>query len=83
MNISWARVCQWLPWMEMGDKEGWLIYNGQGKKLSSYDKLPQELKDFIAKEHPEFTSAPPLDDKRPNETSWSYFKKWIDKQKKN
>ncbi|MBL7814231.1 MAG: DUF1838 family protein [Saprospiraceae bacterium] len=81
VNISWARVCQWLPWMEMGDKEGWLIYNGQGKKLSKFDHLPTALKDFIAKEHPEFTTPPPIDDKRPNETSWTYFKKWIDKKR--
>ena len=81
VNISWARVCQWAPWMQMGDKEGWLVYNGQGKKLVNYALLPSELRDFIAKEHPEFTSAPPLDDKRPNETSWTYFKKWLDRKK--
>ena len=83
VNISWARVCQWLPWMQMGDKEGWLMFNGQGKKLSKFEALPKELKDFIAKEHPEFTSAPPLDDKRPNETSWTYFKKWLDNKLKH
>lgn len=82
VNISWARVGQWLPWMEMGDKDGWLMFNGQGKKLTNYELLPKELKEFIAKEHPEFTTAPPLDDKRPNETSWTYFKKWLDKKKK-
>ena len=81
VNISWARVGQWLPWMQMGDKDGWVVFNGQGKKLSNYEQLPKELKDFIKTEHPEFMSAPPLDDKRPNETSWTYFKKWLEKKK--
>ena len=81
VNISWARVCQWLPWMEMGDKEGWLVFNGQGKKIMNFELLPVELKDYINKEHPDYKKAPPLDDKRPNETSWTYYKKWLDKQK--
>jgi hypothetical protein len=81
VNISWARVCQWLPWMEMGDKDGWLIYNGQGKKITNFEQMAQPLKDFIRKNYPEYTQAPPLDDKRPNETSWSFFKKWLEKKK--
>jgi Protein of unknown function (DUF1838) len=81
VNISWARVCQWLPWMEMGDKDGWLVYNGQGKKVSDFEKISQPLKDYIHKNYPEFMQAPPLDDKRPNETSWTFFKKWLDKKK--
>ena len=42
-----------------------------------YSRVPQEP---IV--HPEFMTAPPLDDKRPNETSWTYFKKWLDKKGK-
>jgi hypothetical protein len=81
VNISWARVCQWLPWMEMGDKDGWLVYNGQGKKITNFEKMAQPLKDYIRKNYPEYAQAPPLDDKRPNETSWTFFKKWLEKKK--
>ena len=81
VNISWARVCQWLPWMEMGDKDGWLMFNGQGKKISSFEQMAQPLKDYIKQNYPEYAQAPPLDDKRPNETSWSFFKKWLEKKK--
>ena len=36
---------------------------------------------YIKKELPLFVTAPPLDDKRPSETSWSYFKKWMEAKK--
>jgi hypothetical protein len=31
--------------------------------------------------YPEYKAPPALDDTRPNETSWTYFKKAIDKKK--
>jgi len=39
------------------------------------------MKDEIAKNYPEYTNAPPLDDDRKNETSWTYMKKIIDQRK--
>ena len=36
------------------------------------------LKDEIANNYPEYTSPPPLDDDRRNETSWTFMKKIID-----
>jgi hypothetical protein len=81
--VAWSRVSKWLPWMEMGDKAGQLIFSGLGKKVDSYDKLPETLKSEI-KTNPNFAGyevAPPLDDTRPNETSWTYYKKWAAKKK--
>lgn len=78
--VSWCRICKWLPWMEMGDYTGLIVYNGIGKKIDSFDQLPDLLKNYILREHPEYTSAPPLNDTRPNETSWSAFKKWQGKK---
>lgn len=81
-RVSWARVSSWLPWMEMGDRPGILIYNGVGRRISGWDLLPQELRAEIEARYPEYRNPPPLDDNRPNETSWTYFKKWIDAKRK-
>jgi Protein of unknown function (DUF1838) len=79
--ISWTRVCKWMPWMEMGDLSGQLIFNGSGRKVKTFEDIPKMLQDYIKTELPAFITAPPLDDKRPNETSWSNFKKWLDAKK--
>ena len=82
-GVAWVRIAEWLPWMEMNGREGMLYFNAQGVKLNSWDELPQLMKDQIAKNYPEYTNAPPLDDKRPNETSWTYFKKIFDQRAKD
>ncbi len=76
VDVSWSRVCQWLPWMEMGDRAGCLMFHGSGTSLDSFDELPSLLKNTIEQRYPTFMTPPPLDDERPNETSWKYFKKF-------
>lgn len=80
-NVSWARVSKWLPWMKMGDRAGQMIYNGAGKRVASWDELPDVLKDELMRLKPEYNTPPPVDDHRPNETSWTYFKKVIDAER--
>jgi len=80
--VAWVRIAKWLPWMEMGDRTGILYFNAIGKKLENYDQLPKVMKDEIAANYPEYTSPPPIDDTRPNETSWTYMKKIIDSRPK-
>lgn len=80
-NISWVRIAQWLPWMNMNGRNGIMYFNAVGKKLQNWDQLSDLMKDEIAKNYPEYTNAPPADDARPNETSWTYMKKIIDKRR--
>jgi hypothetical protein len=80
-HVSWSRVSKWLPWMKMGDRAGQMIYNGAGKRVASWDELPEILKNELMTQKPEYSEPPPLDDARPNETSWTYFKKVIDAQR--
>lgn len=82
--VAWNRVSKWLPWMEMGDRTGQLIFSGLGKKLKSWDDLPEVVKKEIKANYPAYVTAPPTNDERPNETSWTVFKKYIDakRQKK-
>ncbi len=82
VTVGWARNAQWLPWMKMGDRLGETLYHGTGKRLASFDDLPDVLKNTINSHYPEYKSPPPLNDTRPNETSWSYFKKILSGEEK-
>lgn len=79
INVAWVRIAPWLPWMKMGGRAGLMYFNAVGAKLKSWDDLPALMQDEINSNYPEYTAPPPGDDTRPNETSWTYFKKYIDK----
>jgi hypothetical protein len=79
--VGWQRISGWLPWMEMGDRAGLLYFHTAGRKLDSWDDLSPTMKAEIDRYFPDYRNPPPLDDQRPNETSWTYFKKVIDARK--
>jgi hypothetical protein len=81
IHIGWVRISSWLPWMKMGGRPGEIYFHTAGRKLESYDQLADVLKDEIAANYPGYDAPPPLDDQRPNETSWTYFKKAIGTKK--
>jgi len=76
--ISWTRISPWMPFMQMGDKAGNLIFVCRGMKLDQgFAGLPNQIRDFVKSNHPEYMN-PPSEWSEPNETSWTYFKKLID-----
>lgn len=74
-HVGWSRMSDWLPWMMMGGREGAMYMHTAGLKLSSWDALPDTMKAEIAAHYPAYTEPPPLDDERPNVTSWMYYKR--------
>jgi hypothetical protein len=83
VEVSWTRVGPYLPWMRMGRRPGHLVYQCRGYKVTgpnAWQKIPQQMRDYVLKHHPEFAHAPDTFE-TPNETSWTYFKK-IKAQKK-
>lgn len=82
-SISWVRISDWMPWMKMRGRQGQLVFNAVGTKIDSFDALPKILKDEIAANYPSYNQAPPVDDARPNETTWTVFKKWADERRGN
>ncbi len=76
VDISWTRIGPWLPWMEMGQRPGKLVYQGAGYKLSEndYDEMPAALRNYVMANKPEYRHAP-TEYSSPNETSWTYYKK--------
>jgi hypothetical protein len=81
-DISWTRVCDFLPWMKMGDKPGYLMFQGRGYKVAGgWNNLPKKLKDYVLANNPIYQHAPDTY-ATPNMTSWKYFKKIMEERKK-
>jgi hypothetical protein len=79
--ISWTRLSQWLPWMEMGDREGILYFSTVGARVPDFEALHDTMKAEIRANFPIYAEAPPLDDPRRNETSWTYYKKVMEERR--
>lgn len=75
IQVGWARMSDWLPWMMMNGREGIIYMHTAGRKLDSWDDISDTMKAEIANHYPDYVAPPPADDPRRNETSWSYFKK--------
>lgn len=80
-SVSWVRISDWMPWMKMRGRQGQIVFNAMGTKLKSFDELPALLKTEIAANYPAYVAPPPGDDARPNETTWTVFKKRVDAAK--
>lgn len=79
--VAWVRIAQWLPWMKMRSRDGLMVVNATGRMVDAFDDYPAVLKDEIRLNYPMYTTPPPVDDARPNETSWTVFKNWADARK--
>ena len=79
--ISWVRISRWLPWMKMGDRDGLVVFHTAGMRLDSWEQLPEVVRREVDMNYPTYKAPPPLDDPRPNETSWTVFKKFIDERR--
>ena len=75
VHVGWSRMSDWLPWMKMSGREGLIYMHTAGLKLSSWDAMPDSMKQEIAKHYPAYRTPPPLDDDRRNVTSWIYYKR--------
>ena len=76
--VAWSRVAQWLPWMQMGDKTGIMVFNATGFGTFDKSEIWPQMQKIIDERYPSYNIPPPLDDARPNETSWTVFKKHME-----
>ena len=81
VRVGWERMSDWLPWMKMSGRTGIVYFHTFGRKLESFDQLPESFKYEIEKNYPKYRQPPPIDDQRKNETSWTYFKKTLSNNK--
>ncbi len=77
-RISWQRVSGWLPWMRMGDRPGLMIFNATGHSSFDRARIPAKLMQILETRYPAYLTPPPIDDARPNETTWTVTREWID-----
>lgn len=79
-TCGWARIGQWEPFMEMGNRPGMLVYRLAAKKMmNGNDDLPEEIHQFAKTHHPKYLSSPE-EYTTPNESQWTAFKKLAEKK---
>lgn len=58
-TMSWSRVSNWLPFMEMGNSPGKMVFHSHALKLmGGPEDLPRPQLDYIEKHHSEYLTAP-------------------------
>ena len=78
VHLSWVRQGQYLPWMRVGQKNGRLVYHGQGYKvMGGYDELPEDIREWVETNAPEYME-PPSRDTGTNMTSWRYMESLLE-----
>lgn len=72
-------VGNWLPWMEMGNRPGYLIHQTRFKKLKSVQDMPSDFVEYIARHYPDQLSAPTeFREIDASTTGWGFYKQVID-----
>jgi hypothetical protein len=79
---SWGRMSQWLPFMEMGDRPGSMVFHSHAYKLlGGAAELPADILAYTEKYHPKYLESPKtwvgLSD---NRSQYSETKKEIDRR---
>jgi hypothetical protein len=74
VDVGWVRMSDWLPWMKMGGRDGVIYMHTAGRKVTRWEDVSQTLRDEVARHYPTYRNPPPVDDRRPNVTSWSYYR---------
>lgn len=80
--LSWVRIAPWMPFMKMGSRPGLMVFNAMSQPVDGIEALPQVLRDAIATDYPAYAAPPPLDDARPNATSWTVARAGIDAERR-
>jgi hypothetical protein len=56
---SWSRVGQWLPFMEMGNRPGIMVYHSDSYKLlNGVADIPPNILKYTEKNHPKYLESP-------------------------
>ena len=58
-TLSWSRVAQWIPFMEMGNSPGYMTNQSHCVKLlGGPSELPRYILDYTEKHYPKYLEAP-------------------------
>lgn len=57
-SYSYQATCDWLPWMKLGQRPGYLVWHENGKKLFSLNELPADSLAALQRLHPVWFNRP-------------------------
>ena len=78
-TMSWGRVADWLPFMEMGNSPGKMVFHSHSVKLmNGPSDLPRVILDYTEKNFPKYLSAPTEWNGPQMTSSAGEFKKRVD-----
>jgi hypothetical protein len=83
LTLTYSRVAPWMPWMQMGGRQGIMYFHAAGQKIANFGGLSDRMKQEVATYYPIYADPPSLDDFRPMVNSWSVFKQVIDRERKS
>ena len=69
--VTWTRLSDWLPFMEMAGRAGCIYAQVSGHKLAAGEALPDALSAIIERQYPAFQKPPPPGDDAEMDTSWT------------
>lgn len=75
-------VGNWLPWMEMGTRPGYLVHQTRFVKLDSVDKMPEDVKAYVRERDAKYLTAPTeFKERDEHGTSLVRYKRIIDERR--
>lgn len=78
-TLSWSRVANWLPFMQMGNSPGVMVFHSQAVKLmGGVEELPRYILDYTEKHYTKYLEAPTEWNGPQMTSSNGEFKKMID-----
>ena len=57
-SYSYQAASDWLPWMQLGQRPGFVVWHENGKKLFSLDELPADSRSALERLHPVWFTRP-------------------------
>jgi hypothetical protein len=57
-TVSFNSVSGWLDWLKMGDRPGYMLSRGSGRKFARFDELPASFLDILRERYPEILRDP-------------------------
>jgi hypothetical protein len=82
-TMSWCRVSQWMPWLEMGNSPGVAVYHSHTyKMMNGPQELPPHIYAHTEKYFPKYFEAPTEWNGPEMQSSASVFKAMVDERRR-
>jgi len=57
-HVTFNSVSSWIDWMKMGDRPGYMLSRGSGRKFARFDELPASFLDIVRERYPAIVKDP-------------------------